>query len=140
MSLYKEFSSLFPYLQSIRRLEEYISFDASFPTTWKIPKKFVREDRVLEQESKTPNSRLISFISSLDEDSVEETHKNIQSIIGYNLEREEKEKLLNLKIEELKQIFEKQPLKNLKNLKFEFTQTTVKLDLDEEEATTTTMV
>ena len=35
MSLYKEFSSLLPYLQSVRKLETYLSFDVSFPKTWK---------------------------------------------------------------------------------------------------------
>ena len=52
MSLYKEFSSLLPYLQSVRKLESYLSFDVSFPTTWKLPKKFVDEDKVMEQSSK----------------------------------------------------------------------------------------
>lgn len=140
MSLFKEFSTLFPYLQSIRRLEEYISFDVSFSSTWKLPKKFVREDRVLEQESKTTGQRLFSFISTLDEKSVEETTNNIQNIINYNLEREEKEKLFNLKVEELKQIFEKQPLKTLKNLKFEFTTSKIRLDNEDEDIQTTTVV
>ena len=41
MSLYKEFSSLLPYLQSVRKLENYLSFDVSFPKTWKLPKKYI---------------------------------------------------------------------------------------------------
>ena len=99
MSLFKEFSSLFPYLQSIRRLEDYLSFDVSFPKTWKLPKKYVPEDRVLEQESKAPNSRLFSFVSNIDETSIEVTSNNITNIINYNLEREEKEKLFVSKVD-----------------------------------------
>ena len=41
MSLYKEFSILFPYLQSVRKIKTYLTFDVSFPNTWKLPKKFV---------------------------------------------------------------------------------------------------
>jgi len=61
MSLYKEFSSLFPYLQSVRKLKNYLSFDVSFPESWKLPKKYVEEDKILQQESQTPGEKLFSF-------------------------------------------------------------------------------
>ena len=44
---------------------------------------------------------------------------NILGIINYNLEREEKEKLLENKINELKSIFNNESLDSLKNLKFD---------------------
>lgn len=141
MSLFKEFSSLFPYLQSIRRLEDYLSFDVSFPKTWKLPKKYVPEDRVLEQESKTPNNRLFSFVSNIDEASIETTSNNITNIINYNLEREEKEKLFQIKVEELKTLFEKNSLKNLKSLTFEIKPNKIELiDNEEEELRETRVV
>ena len=133
MSLYKEFSTLFPYLQSVRKLNEYLSFDVSFPTTWKLPKKFVDETKVMEQESKITNHRMFSFVSEIDEASVEKTSKDIQSIIKYNLEREEKELLFEKKVVELKMIFEKQTLSDLKYLSFEFKKPKVKLEEDEDE-------
>ena len=40
-------------------------------------------------------------------------------IIKYNIEIEEKEKLFRYKVHELKEIFSKQKLDNLKNLKFD---------------------
>ena len=43
MSLYKELSKLNPYIQSIRKLNDYFSFDIQFPEDWKLPKKFVDE-------------------------------------------------------------------------------------------------
>ena len=122
MSLYREFSTLLPYIQSVRKLKEFLSFDVSFPSTWKLPKKFVREDRVVEQESKIPNERMISFVSEISEEDVETTYKNIQSIIKYNLDREEKERLFNEKVNELKSLFEKQNLTNLKGLEFQIKQ------------------
>jgi hypothetical protein len=141
MSLFKEFSSLFPYLQSVRKLQNFLSFDIMFPTSWKLPKKYVNEEKVMEQECKTPNMRLFSFVAEIDEDSVGVISKNIQSIINYNLEREEKEELFNTKVSELKTIFEKQSLSNLKLLKFEFKNTKVELeDTDYEDQEDTKLV
>jgi len=133
MSLYREFSTLLPYIQSVRKLKEFLSFDVSFPSTWKLPKKFVREDRVVEQESKIPNERMISFVSEITEEDVETTYKNIQSIIKYNLDREEKERLFNDKVNELKSLFEKQNLTNLKGLEFQIKQNQIQLEDDEEQ-------
>jgi hypothetical protein len=133
MSLYKEFSTLFPYLQSVRKLQNFLSFDVMFSTSWKLPKKYVDEEKVMEQESKTPNMRLFSFVSEIDEQSIEKVSTNIQNIINYNLEREEKDVLFQTKVTELKNIFEKQSLKNLKMLKFEFKQTKIELEDNEDE-------
>jgi hypothetical protein len=131
MSLYKEFSSLLPYLQSVRKLESYLSFDVSFPTTWKLPKKFVDEEKVMEQASKIEGHRFFSFVAEINEESVELLSNNLKSIIKYNHDREEKERLFQNKVEELKNIFEKQDLTSLKNLNFELK--TGKIELEDEE-------
>jgi hypothetical protein len=135
MSLYKEFSSLLPYLQSVRKLESYLSFDVSFPTTWKLPKKFVDEEKVMEQTSKMDGHRFFSFVSEINEESVELLSNNLKSIIKYNHDREEKERLFQNKVEELKHIFEKQDLSSLKNLNFELK--TGKIELEDEEESIT---
>ena len=140
MSLYKEFSTLFPYLQSVRKIKTYLSFDISFPNTWKLPKKFVNEEKVMEQTSSIQNERLFSFVCEITEDDIETISSNIQSIIKYNLDREEKEKLFERKVNELKMIFEKQNLNNLKNLHFDIKTGKIELVDDEEEVRTTTGV
>jgi hypothetical protein len=140
MSLYKEFSTLFPYLQSVRKIKTYLSFDISFPNTWKLPKKFVNEEKVMEQTTQTPNERLFSFVCEITEDEIETVSSNIHSIIKYNLDREEKEKLFETKVNELKTIFEKQNLNNLKNLQFDIKTGKIELVDDEEEVRTTTGV
>jgi len=132
MSLFTEFSTLFPYLQSVRKLKSYLSFDVSFPNTWKLPKKYVNEQKVVEQESKIEGHRLISFVSEISEDSVAETTSDIQNIIKYNLDREEKDRLFQTKVNELKSIFEKQTLSKLKNLVFDYKTETIMLDDIEE--------
>jgi hypothetical protein len=140
MSLYKEFSSLFPYLQSVRKLKNYLSFDVSFPESWKLPKKYVEEDKILQQESQKPNEKLFSFVSEFNEEEVEKIAGNIKSIINYNLEREEKERLFHSKVDELKNVFEKQSLNNLKNLKFDIKSIqNLELEDNEDEIEPTTM-
>lgn len=135
MSLYKEFSSLLPYLQSVRKLESYLSFDVSFPTTWKLPKKFVDEEKVMEQSTKMEGHRFFSFVAEINEESVELLSNNLKNIIKYNHDREEKERLFQNKVEELKNIFEKQDLTSLKNLNFELK--TGKIELEDEEESIT---
>jgi hypothetical protein len=133
MSLYKEFSSLLPYLQSVRKLDTYLSFDVSFPKNWKLLKRFVDEEKVMEQPSKVDNERMFSFVTEITEESVGIITKNIKGIISYNLELEEKERLFQNKVEELKTIFEKSNLNNLKGLSFEIKPETKKITLEDGE-------
>ena len=135
MSLYKEFSELLPYLQSVRKLKNYLSFDVHIPNTWKLPKRFVEEDKVMEQESSEPNQRLISFVTQITEEGVEKTSINIRGIIKYNLEREEKERLFDDKVKELKDMFEKQNLQSLQSLKFHIKPSKITLEDGEESKT-----
>jgi hypothetical protein len=145
MSLYKEFSTLFPYIQSVRKIETYLSFDISFPNTWKIPKKYVDETKIMEQQSTVPNERLFSYVSEFNETEIERVYQNICSIIKYNKEREEKDKLFEDKVNELKRIFEKQNLDKLKGLNFQINEIIdpkqkLKLEDDEEQINTERVV
>jgi len=137
MSLYKEFSTLLPYIQSVRKIKTYLSFDISFPKTWRLPKKFVSEDKVIEQTSTIADERLFSFISEITTSLIDIVEKTIDAVISTNLEREEKERLSESKVSELKDIFDKQNLKNLKNLKFDIKGNKIQLGDDEEEIRTT---
>lgn len=133
MSLYQEFSSLLPYLQSVRKIKNYLSFDISFPNTWKIPKKYVEEDKIMEQTSQIQNERLFSYVTEITEEGVQKAHFNISNIIKYNLEREEKDRLFETKVDELKKIFEKQNLDKLKGLYFDISEPQNKVTLEDDE-------
>lgn len=132
MSLYNEFNVLFPYLNSVRKLENYLSFDVEFPKKWKIPKKFVNEEQVVERTDPNTDVRTFSFVSQFIENNVEDLLKNLKNIISYNKEIEEKEKLFNSKVQELKNIFEKQNLEKLHSLKFELINKDLTFDDGEE--------
>lgn len=121
MNLYEQLNKIFPYLLSIRKLEGYVSVDIEFPTTWKLPKKYIDEKMVVEQKTAKPDFRCLSFATQFNEETLDKLFDNLNNIINYNLEREEKERLLQAKINELKSIFDKQSLDNLKELKFDIT-------------------
>jgi hypothetical protein len=118
MGIYKDIEGIFEYLLSIRKLKTYLSIDIELPNTWKIPKKFVSEDKVVEINTKTENKRSFSFVSNFDEEDVNTTINNIKNIISYNKEIELKDELLKQKINELKRMFETKDLEHLKYLKF----------------------
>ena len=130
MTFYQELAVIHPYLQSVRKLKNYLSIDVNFPTTWKLPKKYVTDNSVVDNESTLKDHRCFSFVSAFEEKLVEDMLINLNGVIKYNKEREEKERLFESKVSELKQIFDKQNLENLKNLSFELTEK--KLSLDDE--------
>ena len=140
MSLYKEISKLSPHLQSIRKIKDFLSIDVSFPKNWKLPKKFVEEDKIMEQQSPNPEERLISFVSEITDELIDLCVQNIENIIKYNREREEKERLFDEKVKELKVVFEKQTLKELQDLKFNIKTKKVQLDDNEEEIRTAKLI
>jgi hypothetical protein len=117
--MYNELKDIFQYLVSVRKLKNYLSVDIEFPITWKIPKRFVQEDKILENQKVNDSTRFFSFVSEFDENVLNLTIQNIKNIISYNKEIELKEKLLKQKIDELKRIFESKNLENLQTLKFE---------------------
>lgn len=120
MGLYKEIGEIFEYLISVRKLKTYLSFDVELPQQWKIPKRYVNEEKVVETtENKNSAHRSISFVSEFKDQDIDNTLESIKNIINYNKELELKEKLLQQKIHELKKIFETTDLDNLQSLKFD---------------------
>lgn len=119
MSLFKELNPILKYLKQIRNIEGYIIFDMHFPATWKILKKFIIEDKFLNHGTVEENIIGLSFVCELNDENVQMILNNILGIITFNLEREQKDTLLQSKINELKMIFDKQSLDSLKSLKFD---------------------
>lgn len=125
MSIYKELTPLIEYVNTVRKLENYLVFDMKFPIGWKVLKKYIVEDKFVNNGS-DGDFLSLSFVSEFNETDIETVQKNILGIIEYNLEREEKERLFETKINELKGIFEKEGLDSLKALKFDLKTTKTK--------------
>jgi hypothetical protein len=119
MSLTIQLESIIDYVHQIRKVEDYLVIDAHFPSSWKVLKKFVIEDRFVNLGTVDENKVGMSFVCEVTEDSLNLTQNNIIGIINYNLEREQKESLFEQKISELRGIFEKQTFESLKSLKFD---------------------
>jgi hypothetical protein len=119
MSLNIQLTPILKYLHQIRRIEDYVVFDMYFPNSWKILKKFVIEDKFVNMGTVDEGLIGMSFVSEANDDNLNLTQNNIIGIINYNLEREQKDMLLETKINELRGIFEKQSLDSLKSLKFD---------------------
>ena len=117
--MYNELKDIFEYLVSVRKLKNYLTVDIEFPNHWKIPKKYVQEDKIIENQKVNENKRFFSFVSEFNENVLNKTVENIKNIIAYNKEIEMKESLLKQKIDELKKIFEKENLESLQLLKFD---------------------
>lgn len=128
--MYKELKDIFQFLVSVRKLKKYLTIDIEFPTHWKIPKRFVQEDKIIENDKVNEGFRFFSFVSEFDEKNLNAVVSNIKSIISYNKEIEMKERLLKQKIDELKKIFENENIENLQSLKFDILEE--KLDDGEE--------
>ena len=118
MSLYKEIEHIVDYCSSIRKLKTYLSFDMIFPATWNVLKSQVDETKTVFNKS-DDKGKNISFVSEINEEAISDTISKIETVIKYNKEKEEKEKLFKEKVNELKNLFEKGGLEDLKNLKFD---------------------
>jgi hypothetical protein len=118
MSLYKEIEHIVDYCSSIRKLKTYLSFDMIFPATWNVLKSQVDETKTVFNKS-DDKGKNISFVSEINEEAISDTISKIETVINYNKEKEEKERLFKEKVNELKNLFEKGGLEDLKNLKFD---------------------
>ena len=118
MSFYKEIEDLVDYIHSIRKLKTYFSFDIDFPSNWTILKTHIDESKTVINKT-DKESKSVSFVSEITDDGVSDTIIRIRKIVEYNKEKEEKQRLFNEKVNELKGLFEKQDLKELKHLKID---------------------
>ena len=80
--MYNEFKDIFNYLVSIRKLKTYLSIDIEFPITWKIPKRFVDEDKIMENQKVNEDKRFFSFVSEFNQINLDKTVQNIKNIIS----------------------------------------------------------
>jgi len=119
MKMFDFLNKIGEYFSQIRRLETYLVFDLLFPNSWKIPKRFVQEDKFLNNGETEDGKLALSFICDFTSKDVEQIYENIIGIINFNLER-----LFDQKVNELKTLFDSQKLDSLKELKFDINQQT----------------
>lgn len=112
----KRIDTLKPYFKGIKLAEKYNIVEFNLKKSWSIEE--TDEIGVQRKEVKDDNNfsyyMFYSDSKSLDEiiDYVED------AVINRNIEIEQKEELLRMKVEELKRVFEDKSLDELNNLKF----------------------
>lgn len=105
----ERFNRLSPYFKGIKLAENFNIVEMALKRTWTIPK----HDSIEAQEG---DKGQFFFSEGLSFDDILNWLEN--DVINYNLEVEEKERLLAAKVEELKRVFEQSSLDELNNLKF----------------------
>lgn len=133
MSFYKEIFPFMDYIQSIRKIDTYFSFDLLFPSKWSLPKTLVDENKAVGFETNDPNYRGVSFVTEIQEKELSSTLLRISKIIKLNKERELKELLFKQTIEKLKKTFEQTDLDSLQKLYFDFEKDETELNIDDEQ-------
>lgn len=121
MTLYQHIESMEPYFHSIRKHEEYLIIDIKLPEDWRYKDivQSVRDVVGFKDNGLKQTKRFLSFITKTNENDINKSVDTILKIVGTNLEREAKERLLEEKIIELKRQFEVSDLDTLKSLQFE---------------------
>jgi hypothetical protein len=95
------------------------------PDTWAVIKS-PQEVEVI----KTEENKIISFVCENKTEFIDILENYLDKIIKINIEREEKDRLFKEKVMELKNIFEKEKLENLKGLKFDVDEFTSLMEIN----------
>jgi len=119
------------YLKSVRMLKNYVSFDLIFPPTWIMVKNAPEGIEIIQNEDQ--ETKITSFVCVCNSQLIDKLESVVDMVTKTNIEREEKEKLFKLKVQELKSIFETKNLENLKGLKFDVEELTNLLQNEPEE-------
>ena len=121
MNFYTVLEPFMEYFFSIRKLENYLSFDLVIPKSWGMPKSVSQDSQIVPFESSSSeNMRGISLVCEATPEETDKAIKAILKIIRVNKEREEKEILFNDVVLTLKKTFESSDLTHLKKLQFHF--------------------
>ena len=107
------------YILSLRFVENYVSFDLRLPETWNIPTKSVKDIEVINTNKTSDGIRYLSLVCPNTKESVDKVEVALDEIIKFNKEKEEKERLFKMKVQELKNIFDKENISNLRTLKID---------------------
>lgn len=132
MTLFKNLQLIEPYFYSIRKHKEFFILDVSIPNTWGYKREVTPySDSIKVKHNGEENGMsFVSFYTQYSEEGVDAAVNCVMDVIRLNQEREEKERLLQVKMNELKMQFESTDLDRLKSLHFEYSEPTVAIDTD----------
>jgi len=118
MAIFSEIENLRPYFYGIRLHDEYFIVDLNVPSNWAISEMYGKNVASKINGVNKDNTQSVSLFSSYNSTMVNEVFKAAKLILKVNLEREEKERLLEIKRLELEKMFMENNLESLKNMSF----------------------
>lgn len=115
--MFEVIRKLRPYFFSLREIESNVSLDIKLPLTWKY-EEIVKPYRSLKVKVQDKNDKfnLISILSNATQEGYDILFTCALEIVVINKEEEEKEKLFQMKVKELQQLFKNESLDKLKNI------------------------
>ena len=134
MGLYNEILRFDKYFNSLRMHEGLIVIDLKLPLNWKDKEVLNSRGNKIQMKSGSNNEKhkLVSLFSQFDVSGTEMLIEEILAIIKWNRDQEEKNELLNIKMVELKKMFNENNVDSLRKLNIGFNN---KLELNGEELT-----
>jgi hypothetical protein len=114
--MYKYIEKLQPHFYSLREIGDKVSLDLKIPTPWGFKQEY--GDVKIQLQDENEQKRIISIIALSTEGGYINVFKVALEIITTNKEEEEKIKLFNEKMSELKEIFLNSSLDTIKGISF----------------------
>ena len=130
MTLYNHISKYGGNFNSIRKHEHFIVIDLKIPIDWEDQKIITSRGGKVQIKSgnKSNTHKLVSFFNIFSEDDCNVLVSEIEAVIKWNRDVEEKNSLLELKMIELRKLFSENEVGSLRKLNFDFEN---KTNLDE---------
>lgn len=115
--MFENIKALRPHFHSLREIEGNISLDIKLPLNWKY-EEIIKPYRALKMKVQDKNEKftLLSLVSSGTQEGYDIAFACALEIITINREEEEKQKLFELKVRELQELFKKESLNKLKDI------------------------
>tara|TARA_R110000803_G_scaffold39315_6_gene84878 strand:+ start:3210 stop:3647 length:438 start_codon:yes stop_codon:yes gene_type:complete len=123
-NLYNEIERYKEYFHSIRLHQDILLLDFKLPTKWEVSRILgsVETTTQMKLNDKTEEFNLVSFYCPFLSEETEKMVQDIDRIVKWNKDKEEKTYLLDLKILELKKMFDSNNLDSLRSINFEFSE------------------
>ena len=136
MGLYNEIAKFSKYFNSLRMHEGLVVIDLKLPNQWKDKEVLSERGSKVQMKVGVSNEKfkLVSFFAPFDAGGTEILSDEIFAIIKWNKDQEEKNELLNIKMVELRKVFNENNVDSLRNLNIAFDN---KLELNGKEELTT---
>jgi hypothetical protein len=115
-AVFDTISALRPFFFSLREIKENISLDIKIPSHWKYD--YMISEIQIKVQDENDRNKLVSIIGAATKEGYDGVFNIAKKIIKSNQEEEEKIKLFNDKVEELKTLFLNSSLDKLKDISF----------------------